>query len=311
MRPKASMRKMISDPTASISTNKKNSLRNSPNIINYAHIRTACTASPQIQSSFFRNHNSSPKLQPTKRPCRHSDIIQQDDIIVTKPDVHHYFLRSLSSPESTLCSTSDPDSDLLGDESQPYLLPSLKPSPHSDLKCISPLTLIRCINGEFKEQISKLVIVDARYPYEYTGGHIRHGVNLWTSEKVYNFFLSSPYKSCTGRRIVVVFYCEFSTMRGPAHCRFLRNQDRITNSSSFPKLHYPELYLLEGGYANFFQISPDHCEPRNYIRMLDKAYTEQMNSCQLIKHQGFPKHNTNYTRPQQSRCRRKQNFSKF
>jgi hypothetical protein len=36
--------------------------------------------------------------------------------------------------------------------------------------------------------------------------------------------------------------------------RFLRNQDRQLNEHAYPKLFYPELYLLEGGYKSFYEI---------------------------------------------------------
>lgn len=35
-------------------------------------------------------------------------------------------------------------------------------------------------------------------------------------------------------------------------CRFLRNNDRARNTSVYPNLYYPEMYLLEGGYKEFF-----------------------------------------------------------
>lgn len=35
--------------------------------------------------------------------------------------------------------------------------------------------------------------------------------------------------------------------------RFLRETDRRRNGMDFPKLYYPELYLLEGGYRKFFE----------------------------------------------------------
>lgn len=33
-------------------------------------------------------------------------------------------------------------------------------------------------------------------------------------------------------------------------CRFVREQDRLSNE--YPNLHYPELYVLKGGYKDFF-----------------------------------------------------------
>lgn len=35
--------------------------------------------------------------------------------------------------------------------------------------------------------------------------------------------------------------------------RFLRKFDRDSNKDCYPQLHYPELYLLEGGYKNFYE----------------------------------------------------------
>lgn len=33
-------------------------------------------------------------------------------------------------------------------------------------------------------------------------------------------------------------------------CRYVRERDRLGNE--YPKLHYPELYVLKGGYKEFF-----------------------------------------------------------
>ena len=35
--------------------------------------------------------------------------------------------------------------------------------------------------------------------------------------------------------------------------RFLRDQDRELNKDSYPRLVYPEIYVLEGGYKAFFE----------------------------------------------------------
>jgi len=34
--------------------------------------------------------------------------------------------------------------------------------------------------------------------------------------------------------------------------RFLRSSDRETNKDDYPRLHYPELYLMGGGYKEFY-----------------------------------------------------------
>ena len=53
------------------------------------------------------------------------------------------------------------------------------------------------------------------------------------------------------KRTVIVFHSEFSSERGPGLLRFLRNEDRAANRDAHPKLFYPALYLLEGGYKAF------------------------------------------------------------
>ncbi len=35
--------------------------------------------------------------------------------------------------------------------------------------------------------------------------------------------------------------------------RFLREYDRRINDSNYPKLYYPEVYLLDGGYRAFYE----------------------------------------------------------
>ena len=36
----------------------------------------------------------------------------------------------------------------------------------------------------------------------------------------------------------------------------MRKVDRERNGMDFPKLYYPELYLLEGGYKKFYATHP-------------------------------------------------------
>jgi hypothetical protein len=37
--------------------------------------------------------------------------------------------------------------------------------------------------------------------------------------------------------------------------RYFRSEDRTIHERSYPKLHYPEIYLLEGGYKAFYEYS--------------------------------------------------------
>lgn len=56
--------------------------------------------------------------------------------------------------------------------------------------------------------------------------------------------------------------------------RFLRNNDRLRNESSYPALHYPEIYLLHNGYKEFYETYPEFCDPINYRQMSDPKYSE-------------------------------------
>ena len=47
--------------------------------------------------------------------------------------------------------------------------------------------------------------------------------------------------------------------------RFLRNRDRDVHYHMYPKLFYPELYLIEGGYKAFF----GKCKVRDIVVMLE------------------------------------------
>lgn len=77
-------------------------------------------------------------------------------------------------------------------------------------------------------------------------------LNLHQEDHVEDFLLKSPIiPSCSDRRVVIIFHCEFSSERGPRMCRFVRERDRAVNE--YPSLHYPELYILKGGYKEFFR----------------------------------------------------------
>ncbi len=58
--------------------------------------------------------------------------------------------------------------------------------------------------------------------------------------------------------------------------RFLRKIDRLLNQNTYPNLYYPELYLLEGGYKDFYAKFKTYCIPSNYTLMLDPNYSAQL-----------------------------------
>uniref|UniRef100_A0A0B6ZIW9 M-phase inducer phosphatase n=1 Tax=Arion vulgaris TaxID=1028688 RepID=A0A0B6ZIW9_9EUPU len=190
-----------------------------------------------------------------------------------------FLYRSHSETEAMIKSAisrmySEPD--LIGDCSKTYCLPTVS-GRHQDLKSISPETLSQLIGDEFSGAVDEYHIIDCRYPYEYEGGHIQNAVNIYTKEEVLDKYIKSPVTvQDPSKRLIIIFHCEFSSERGPGLFRFLRRQDREANKERYPFLHYPEMYLLEGGYKSFFEHYSDLCEPTKYKTMLDKNHSEDL-----------------------------------
>ncbi|XP_063517294.1 M-phase inducer phosphatase 1 isoform X4 [Pongo pygmaeus] len=186
----------------------------------------------------------------------------------------HQSLSLASSPKGTIENILDNDPrDLIGDFSKGYLFHTVA-GKHQDLKYISPEIMASVLNGKFANLIKEFVIIDCRYPYEYEGGHIKGAVNLHMEEEVEDFLLKKPIVPTDGKRVIVVFHCEFSSERGPRMCRYVRERDRLGNE--YPKLHYPELYVLKGGYKEFFMKCQSYCEPPSYRPMHHEDFKEDL-----------------------------------
>ena len=52
----------------------------------------------------------------------------------------------------------------------------------------------------------------------------------------------------------------------------LRSKDRAMNNGVYPRIHYPEIYVLKGGYCQYYKESSIRCEPCGSVRMDDPAY---------------------------------------
>ncbi|NWX25391.1 MPIP1 phosphatase, partial [Notiomystis cincta] len=163
--------------------------------------------------------------------------------------------------------------DLIGDFSKSYLFDTVD-GKHQDLKYIDSEMMVSVLTGKFESFIKQCVIIDCRYPYEYEGGHIKGAINLHMEEEVENFLLKKPIQPSENKRVIVVFHCEFSSERGPRMCRFVREQDRLSNE--YPNLHYPELYVLKGGYKDFFARCQSFCEPQSYRPMHHQDFKEDL-----------------------------------
>lgn len=182
--------------------------------------------------------------------------------------------------ETTICDvvmTGSTDENLVGDKSRPFSLPTIS-GKHKDLKSISPDTMVRLLKDEFSEIVDTVTIVDCRYPYEYEGGHIKNAINLWNESDLKNYFINKKHESTAAEngRDIVIFHCEFSSKRGPNLTRYLRQIDRELNADNYPALHYPEIYLLEGGYKAFYHEAQDLCVPQTYKPMDHPDHVQQL-----------------------------------
>ncbi|XP_020856670.1 M-phase inducer phosphatase 2 isoform X2 [Phascolarctos cinereus] len=185
--------------------------------------------------------------------------------------------KSLCHDEIETILDNDPR-ELIGDYSKAFLLQTID-GRHQDLKYISPETMVAVLTGKFSNIVEKCVILDCRYPYEFEGGHIKGAVNLPLEQDAEGFLLVNPILPSEDKRIILIFHCEFSSERGPRMCRFIRERDRAAND--YPNLYYPEMYILKGGYKDFFPQYPTFCEPQDYRPMNHEDFKEDFKRFRL------------------------------
>lgn len=199
------------------------------------------------------------------------------------------FHRSHSENELSImksCQLKEEVENILPDSSRLYALPSTHDSKHPSLRSIARDTLAKLIKGEYDHVINSYRIIDARYKFEFEGGHIR-GAENWQhgeDEEFLSAFLPShplpapppPFQpNDTTKRNILIFHCEFSSQRGPDFYRKLRERDRQLNQHVYPALYHPEVYLLHLGYKEFFQYYPDLCTGR-YTAMVDPNHEHDL-----------------------------------
>jgi rhodanese-related sulfurtransferase len=137
---------------------------------------------------------------------------------------------------------------------------------------------------------SRVVIFDCRFPFEYEGGHLPGAINITGDDDaaaVKWLFgtdeatmlpqlpqLLAKRDLFTRPDVLLIFHCEFSQQRGPRLCRVLRDVDRKLNEARYPDLYYPEMYVMDGGYKQFFKQYPGLCQG-SYVPMLEKDKREE------------------------------------
>lgn len=144
---------------------------------------------------------------------------------------------------------------------------------------INVKTLNDLLDNKFASCIETYIVIDCRFDYEYAGGHVPGAINMRSTAALEDFLLgdslSKPKPSVSGDttlKTVIIFHCEFSAKRAPTFAKHLRSKDRAMNGHVYPKILYPEVYVLEGGYCQYFSQSSQRCQPPGYIRMDDPEY---------------------------------------
>ncbi|XP_061473661.1 M-phase inducer phosphatase 3 isoform X2 [Rhineura floridana] len=206
-----------------------------------------------------------------------NNMKQKHSPIQEEPDGIMFLKKTASLSDMEIVRALDQDHgfrQLIGDFSNVYSLPTVI-GRHQDLRYITSETMAALLHGQFQSLIEKFCIIDCRYPYEYCGGHIKGALNIHRQDDLFDSFLRKPLLSSVPRkRLILIFHCEYSSERAPKMCRCLREEDRTMNE--YPALHYPELYVLQGGYKDFFLEYKELCEPQSYCPMRHQDFKAEM-----------------------------------
>lgn len=137
-------------------------------------------------------------------------------------------------------------------------------------------TLCCLLDGTYKHLFDKVIVIDCRFEYEYEGGHIAGAVNISSKPKLERELLDKvlEVKGSSDASVLLVFHCEYSAYRGPMMASHLRSCDRRLNLARYPKLYYPDIVILEGGYSSFYKQNTSRCHPRNYVGMNDIKHVQ-------------------------------------
>ncbi|KAI0165043.1 M-phase inducer phosphatase [Xylariaceae sp. FL1272] len=177
----------------------------------------------------------------------------------------------MKKDDSAACSSLHSVMDV-EEASQEPLLPHFF---HDDSDCIPRIsgeTFVEVLEGRFNDSFTQKIVVDCRFEYEYEGGHIDGAVNYNDKELLARHLFETPMEGKT----VLIFHCEYSVHRAPLMAKHIRSEDREANKESYPRLTYPEVYILDGGYSGFFKEHRIRCYPQAYVEM---NAAEHKNTC--------------------------------
>ncbi|KIY71553.1 Rhodanese-like protein [Cylindrobasidium torrendii FP15055 ss-10] len=239
-----------------------------------ANLYNAFSAQLSPDSSFEEPSGSSPAQAYAQRQKRRgvSDCLKPAAVI----SLHE----SPTRPSPTVRpAPSSPGLQAFGANERSGKILPCRSVPQDGLMRVTPQTVHDLLQGNFDDRIHDYHVIDCRFDYEYEGGHIPGAVNINTPSAVEQMLLTGltkPKPSVSGdayRKTILVFHCEFSMKRAPTFAKHLRAKDRSLNNSVYPKIHYPEVYILDGGYCGYFKVFGERCSPPAYVTMDDPQHS--------------------------------------
>lgn len=220
-----------------------------------------------------RRRPANPLMRPRKQFRRATSMFESSDDIMQ------------DKKKSTVLTSSALQSVMDIDAVHEPVLPHFFGDKESDnIPRISRDTLIEILDGQYDEKYDKKMVIDCRFEYEFNGGHIDGAYNYNDKDQL----AEELFKSVSDKTLLI-FHCEYSAHRAPLMAKHVREQDRNENIEHYPRLSYPEVYILEGGYSGFYTEHRERCDPQNYVEMDDKnhAYTCEREMGKLQKRAKF------------------------
>jgi len=90
------------------------------------------------------------------------------------------------------------------------------------------------------------MIFDCRSEEEFAAGHIRGAKNMPSKNELFQYLYDDQqrFTDLMSQGTILIFHCEFSERRAPILYKFLREKDREINIEIYPRLHFPEIYIM-------------------------------------------------------------------
>ena len=177
--------------------------------------------------------------------------------------------------EDDFLSFSMPTKPLKASQSMPHIELQSPSSSTDPFKKITSYQLETFLTDPSSHPFDQIIILDARFDYEFRGGRIQGARNITSRAAMIGI-----YQRYLHQNVCIIFHCEFSQNRGPTLMRMFREHDRTQNFKNYPYLDYPNIFLLQGGYRKFYNDFPDLCVG-GYVQMRDTKFIDngQLKRC--------------------------------